>query len=145
MAENEKLIQLIKTQIEIENEHVRKLGDLEKKIDTAAARLLLYEMRLDSQKHAGILTEILLTLKGVPPNKTLWDYRIDSYVDQLAIARALENHVKMETDVLNHVQEEIEHTKDAGLKLLLQHIAADEEKHHEILNEVIKHSSRIGP
>jgi len=145
MEANEKLIQLIKQQVKIENEHVKRITELEKKCDNAAARLLLLEMRLDSQKHAGILDGILKVLSGVPSSKTLWDYKIESYVDQLAVKKELENHVKMETDVLNHVQEEIRQTNDEGLKLLLQHIADDEKKHHKILETIVKNAYKIKP
>lgn len=107
------------------------INELMKKVDTAAAQLLLLEMRLDSQKHANILGGILRVLKGIHPSKALWEYEIESYVDRIAVKRELENHVKMETEVLSHVEKEIGHTKDEGLKLLLQHIAYDEKKHHK--------------
>jgi len=70
MEQKDKLIPLIKKQITIEKEHVKRITELEKKVRNAAAKLLLLEMRLDSEKHAGILTGILETLKGVPPSKT---------------------------------------------------------------------------
>jgi rubrerythrin len=143
MAANEKLIQLIKKQIGIENEHVKHLTDLESKIDNAAAKLLLLEMKLDSQKHAGILDGILKVIDGMPPSKTLWDYRVENYVDKLAVKKALENHIKMETDVLHQVQEQIRHTDDEGIRLLLQHIADDEKKHHKILETIVKNVYKI--
>ena len=145
MENKEKLIELVKKQIEIEKEHVKRISELQKKVDNPAAQLLLLEMRLDSQKHANILGGILKVLKGIPPSKALWEYRIDSYVDKLAVKKELENHVKMETEVLDHVEEEIKQTKDEGLKLLLQHIADDEKKHHKILETIVKYSYRINP
>jgi bacterioferritin (cytochrome b1) len=92
-------------------------------------------MRLDSQKHANILSAILTVLKGVPPSKTLWEHRVDSYVDRFVVKKELEKHVEMETEVLNHVEDEIAQTQDEGFKLLLQHIAEDEKKHHKILKQ----------
>jgi len=145
MEKREKLIQLIKKQIRIEKEHVKRIDELQKKVDTAAAQLLLLEMRLDSQKHANILGGILKVLKGIPPSKALWQYRIESYVDKLAVKKELENHVKMETEVLDHVEKEIKQTNDEGLKLLLQHIAEDEKKHHKILETIVKYSYKISP
>ena len=52
--------------------------------------------------------------------------------------KELENHVKMETDVLMHVKREISGTQDEGLKLLFQHIAEDEKKHRKIMEAIIK-------
>lgn len=143
MKSNENLVKLIKQQIEIENEHVKHITELEKTVDSAAARLLLLEMKFDSQKHAGILEGILTVLAGIPPSKTMWEYRVESYVDQLAVRKALEAHVKMETDVLNHVHEEIRQTDDEGIKLLLQNIADDEKKHHKILETIVKNAYKI--
>lgn len=145
MGQKEELIQLIKKQIKIEKEHVKRINELVKKVDTAAAQLLLLEMRLDSQKHANILDGILKVFRRMPPSKVLWNYKIESYVDNLVVKKELENHVKLETEVLGHVEKEIKQTKDEGLKLLLQHIADDEKKHHKILETIVKYSYKINP
>jgi rubrerythrin len=91
------------------------------------------------------LTSILKVLRGVPPSQTIWEYRLESYVDPFVVKKELENHMKMETAVLTHVEEEIKQTKDEGLKLLLQHIADDEKKHHKILETIVKYSYKINP
>jgi hypothetical protein len=70
---------------------------------------------------------------------------VDSYVDQFAVKQELENHVKKEDEILAHVQKEMEYTKDEGLKLLLQHIADDEKKHHKILELIVKNQYRLSP
>lgn len=57
--------------------------------------------------------------------------------------KRLEEHVRMEADVLAHVEEEMRHTRDEGLKLLLRHIAEDERKHHKILEEIVKNLYKI--
>ena len=145
METRERVIELIRKQIEIERENVRQVNETEKKIDNAAAKLSLLEIRLDSQKHADILNGILKVLSGVPPSKTLWEYRIESYIDPFVVKRELESHVKREDEMLKHVEEEIKQTKDEGLKLLLQHIADDERKHHDILEAIVKHLHRIKP
>lgn len=143
METRERLIELIKKQIEIEENNVRQVSETEKKIDNAAAKMSLLEIRLDSQKHADILNGILEVLRGVPPSKTLWEYRIESYIDPFVVKRELESHIKREDEMLDHVEKEIKQTKDEGLKLLLQHIADDERKHHDILEAIVKHLHKI--
>jgi rubrerythrin len=145
MEDKGKLVQLLKEQMEVENEHVERIGELMKKVDSAAAQLLLLEMRLDSQKHAGILAGIIKVMRQMPPSKVLWTHQIESYVDKLAVKKELENHVSLETEVLKHVEEEMKQTKDEGLKLLLQHIAEDEKKHHKILETIVRYAYKIGP
>ena len=145
MERKERITELLKKQIGIENDHVGRLKELEKKVGTAAARLLLIEMRLDSTKHATILSEIIEIMNRLTPSQTLWSYKVDSYVDKQSVKKELENHVKMESDVIAHVEEEIRQTDDEGLKLLLEHIVADEKKHHQILETIVKYSYKIKP
>lgn len=145
METRERVIELIRKQIEIEEDNVRQVSETEKKVDNAAAKMCLLEIQLDSQKHADILNGILEVLRGVPPSKTLWEHRIESYIDPFVVKRELESHVKREDEMLKHVEEEIKQTKDEGIKLLLQHIADDERKHHDILEAIVKHLHRIKP
>ncbi|MCJ7424100.1 hypothetical protein MUP01_07515 [Candidatus Bathyarchaeota archaeon] len=138
MEDREKLVKLIEEHIKIANEDVHSLIELEKSVNLSAAKLLVNEMKLDSRKHVGILTAILDALLSCPPSKTLWEHKLDSYIDPILVKKELENHVKMETDVLMHVEREINSTQDEGLKLLFQHIAEDEKRHHKIMETIIK-------
>ncbi len=143
MEKKDEIIQLIKRHINIERDHVLRLNEIRKKVDNAAAKLLLLEMQLDSKKHEDILTAILTTIEGVPSSKTLWQYRLEGYIDPILARKEVENHIQMETDVLAHVEEEIKKTKDESIKMLLQHIAEDEKKHHKILEEIAKNTYKI--
>ena len=145
MKRNDKLVQLIKEQIEIEKENVKQVGETEKKVGNAAAELFLNVIKLDSKKHADILNGILKVLRGIPPSKTLWEHRMEKYIDPFVVKRELENHMDRETAMIVHVEEEIKQTEDEGLKLLLQHIADDERKHHKILQTVVKHLHKVNP
>lgn len=143
MEENEELIQLLEKHVGIEKDQVKRLSGIAKKTGNAAAKLLLSEMQLDSMKHADILNAILNVVKQAPVSKTLWQYELDAYVDPVLVRREVENHMKMEDEVLVHVEKEIKQTKDEGIKLLLQHIAEDERKHHKILEEIVKNTFKI--
>jgi len=145
METRERLIELIRAQIEVEKENVRQVTETEKKVDNAAAKLSLLEIRLDSQKHADILNGILEVLSGVPPSQTLWEYRISRYIDPFLVKGELENHEKREARMIDHVEEEIKQTKDEGIKLLLQHVLEDERKHHKILETIVKHLHKVNP
>lgn len=145
METRERLIELIRAQIKVEKENVRQVTETEKKVDNAAAKLSLLEIRLDSQKHADILNGILEVLSGVPPSQTLWEYRLSSYIDPFLVKGELENHEKREARMIDHVEEEIKQTKDEGIKLLLQHVLEDERKHHKILETIVKHLHKVNP
>ena len=145
MKRNDKLVQLIKEQIEIEKENVRQVGETEKKVGNAAAELFLNVIKLDSKKHVDIFNGLLKVLRGIPPSKTLWEHRMESYIDPFVVKRELENHMEREDAMIVHVEEEIKQTEDEGLELLLQHIADDERKHHKILQTVVKHLHKVNP
>jgi len=143
MPQESKLMRLVKQQLNVEREHVKRLTELRKKVSNAAGRLLLLEMRLDSEKHAAIMAEMLEILKGVPPTTSLWDHDLEEYIDEAIVKKEFEEHVKKESDVLAHIEEELKHTKDEGLNLLLQNISEDEKKHHRIIQTIIKNLYKL--
>ncbi|MGB9134459.1 MAG: hypothetical protein WCC63_02570 [Candidatus Bathyarchaeia archaeon] len=137
------MVGLITRQIEIEKEHAKHLRDVSKRVTIAAARLLLLEMRLDSEKHAAILTEMLEVIGGVPVEKSLWNLRLEEYVDEALVKREFEDHVKKEIVALKQLKEEVKHRNDESLKLLFENIEEDEQKHHKIIQSIVRNLYRI--
>ncbi len=143
MKSKDKLIELIKKQIEIEKKIGKSVEKQLETVDTAAAKLLLTEMKYDAKKHASILQGILDVIAD--SDVLLWDYKLNSYVDKLVVEKELERHIEIEQDTLNLVKEEIDKTNDGGIKLLLQHIAEDEDRHHTLLRTIVNNSYKISP
>jgi len=137
MPSESALVKMIKKQMEIEKHMEKELKEQERSVHNAAAKLLLLEVRHDASKHAEMLKELLKQIQRAP-NTLLWNFKIDSYVDTEVVRRKLEEHVKLEADVLRELQEQIKREKDEGIKLLLQHIADDEDKHHKIMEHIVK-------
>ena len=140
MKPNSVLIKMLQAHKKSEANMVILVANLEKKVHTAAAKLLLAEMRHDSQKHEDILDEVLNVLEDKPQPELLWDARIDSYVDMQVVKKELEKHIKLESDMLHDVEKEIKETDDEALKTLLTHIAEDEKKHHKNMELIIRKS-----
>ncbi len=140
----ETLEKLVTEQIKVERSFVTAVEKEIKDVRNVAARLLLLETQKDSEKHAIILEGILKVISQKDA-KPLWDTLQDSYVDELVVKRSLENHIKTEMVMLGHIEKEMKATKDDGIRLLLEHIASDEKKHHKILETVIKQSYKIKP
>ena len=65
MQLHEDLVRIIEEQIGIEKESVASFAETEQRVGTGIAKLLLCEMRMDSQKHASILEGVLETLKSI--------------------------------------------------------------------------------
>jgi len=142
MSSESALVRMIKKQMKIEKQMEKELMEQEKSVHNAAAKLLLLEVRHDAAKHAEMLKELLKQIERAP-NTLLWNFKIDSYVDSEVVRRKLEEHVKIEADVLHELHEQIKREKDEGIRLLLQHIADDEDKHHKILDQIVKKSYTV--
>jgi rubrerythrin len=148
MKSGKELISLIQAQIKLEKNTSKQIEKLEKATANLAAKLLLAEMRFDTEKHAKILQTLLDFLEQKEPeiaSRTLWNVKIHSYVDTIVAKKMLEEHVGVETKMLKHVEEEMEKTEDDALKLLLKHIADDEKKHHKIMETILKKAFKMGP
>jgi len=141
MKLKDKLIKLIKKQIGIEKQIGKSVEKQLEMVHTAAAKLLLTEMRYDARKHASILQGILNVIAD--SDSPLWESEIDSYVDKEVVKRELQRHIDIEQDTLNLVKEEIKQTDDEGIKLLLGHIAEDEDRHHKLLRTIVSNSYKI--
>ena len=138
----ERLIELVKKQKAIEDEVSKSVETQLEQVNTAAGRLLLTEMKFDARKHSAILQGILDVIEK-NSDVQLWDYKIDSYVDKLVVRKELEKHIAIEKDTLDMAKEEMRHTDDEGIKLLLQHIAEDEDRHHALLKTIVSNSYKI--
>jgi len=144
MKAGDSVADLVKRQKLSEESMVKTVEALEQKVHTEAARLLLSELRFDSTKHAQICEQILKVLEKTKPER-LWDARIESYVDMQVVKKELERHIKLEDSMLKDVEKIIATTKDEAIKLLLNHIAEDEKKHHKNVQTVIQKSYAIAP
>ncbi len=139
---------MVKAHIKLEENTAKKIRELEEATANLAARLFLAEMRFDTEKHAKILKTMRDLMKQREPEairETLWETRIHSYVDAVVAKRMLKDHVKVETDMLKRVEEEIKGTDDDALKLLFKHIADDEKKHHKIMETILRKAYEMGP
>jgi len=145
MKPNSELIRMLKAHSESEANMVNLVANLEEKVHTAAAKLLLAEMRFDSQKHEAILDEVLNVLEDKPQPELLWDARIESYVDMQIVKKELEKHMQLESDMLGDVEKEVKETNDETVKTLLAHIAEDEKKHHKNIELIIRKSYSFSP
>ena len=143
MSSQGSFIEMLRVHMKAEAYMIQVCAELEKKVHTAAAKLLLAEMRLDSVKHEGILREILNVIEkqpSPPPETKLWDYRIESFVDMEVARKELQRHVNVEADMLHDIENVIKATPDEALKVLLSHIAEDEKKHNKNIELIIKKS-----
>ena len=130
------MIDLVREQVQIEKESAARLGETEQKVGTGAAKLLLVEMRCDSQKHAAILEAILEALEGAQSSKPLWQQAFSGFADPIMVKREIENHKTLGKSMVAHIQKEMSKTDDEAVRTLLQHLTEDEKRHSEILDTI---------
>jgi len=135
-----RLSELIKEQIKLEHETARKLGILEERMDSIAARLLIREMQLDSKKHAEILEAALKAIKGP---ESLWEFTLDIEADKKAVKKELEKHIEVEEKMMRQIAEESGKTDDEAIKLLLKHFEEDEKKHHASIQTILSRAYKM--
>ena len=133
-----RMVGLITQQIEVEKEYAKHLREVSKRVTVAAARLLLLEMRLDSEKHAAILTEMLEVLGGVPVEASLWEHKLGEYVDEALVKKEFEGHVRKEKAALEKLKDMVKDRKDETLRILFGNIEEDEKRHHKIIQSIVK-------
>jgi rubrerythrin len=136
LESDRELVDLIRDQVEIEKESAERLAETEQKVGTGAAKLLLIEMRCDSQKHAAVLEAILEALKGGQSSKSLWQRAFSGFADPIIVKREIENHRTLGKSMVAHIQKEISKTDDEAVRTLLQHLTEDEKRHSEILDSI---------
>ncbi len=141
--EYDELLAMLEKNRELELKNVQMSQEKEEQLKSAGAKLILYQIRMDSTKHAQILQTLIDTIKEGTP-EYLWDYRIDRYVGQVATERALQKHVEIEKEMIQHHEAIIKKTDDRGIQMILQHIVDDEKRHHKMLMEVIKQLHKLG-
>lgn len=146
MKAEKDLVEMVRIQIKMERNTARKIRELEEVVANLAAKLFLAEMRFDTEKHAKILRTMLDLMKRLEADRfptKFWNKETHEYVDALVARRTLQNHVKVETRMLKHVKEQIRKTDDEALKLLFRHIAADEKKHHKIMETILEKAFKM--
>ena len=136
MEPRRELIDLVREQVQIEKESAARLRETELKVGTGAAKLLLVEMRCDSQKHAAILETIPEALEGDQSSKPLWQQAFSGFADPIIVKREIENHKTLGKSMVAHIQKEMSKTDDEAVRTLLQHLTEDEKRHSEILDTI---------
>jgi len=117
-----------KEQIELERHIVKSVTDSLKTVRNPVVKQVLSAIALDSQKHAGIYNAAM-SISAVTPALTDEEYR--------ELENITAKHIKDEEKAIFALEQIMPNLKDEKVKLLLESIASDERKHHELLRKVV--------
>jgi ribonucleotide reductase beta subunit family protein with ferritin-like domain len=113
----------------VENEIVSSINKALVKIKNPAVRGVLKGISLDSVKHAEMYKAAIELLSSVPPALTQAEY------DELL--KFVKKHIAEEERAILSMEEVMNQVEDEKVKLLLEAIFSDEQRHHKLLSEIM--------
>ena len=130
MKTKSELISFMKEQIKVENEIVDSLNSALVEVKNPPVRGVLKGISLDSVKHAEMYAAATELLTSVSQALTQ---------EQLDKQKALvEKHIHLEAELIKKISKVLPAVENEKVKLLLNAILADEERHHALLKMVLE-------
>jgi len=132
------LLDFMKQQIVIEKRIVNSLNKGVKEIKNPPVKGVLKGISLDSVKHAELYTAAITLLTEV--SQALSQENLD------AQRKLVENHIKMEADLIAKIEAMMPSVENKKAKFLLDIILTDEKRHHAMLKtilEIIVHAETV--
>jgi rubrerythrin len=132
------LLDFMRQQIVIEKSIVNSLNKGVKEIKNPPVKGVLKGISLDSVKHAELYTAAITLLTEV--SQALSQENLD------AQRKLVENHIKMEADLIAKIEAMMPSVENKKAKFLLDIILTDEKRHHAMLKtilEIIVHAETV--
>jgi uncharacterized membrane-anchored protein YjiN (DUF445 family) len=130
MLSKEEMIRFFEKQVFLENEIVSSINNALAKIRNPAVKGVLKGISLDSVKHGEMYKAAIELLSSVPPALSQQEF------DELLMF--VKKHIAEEEKAIISMEEVMNQVEDEKVKLLLEAIFADEQRHHKLLNAVME-------
>jgi len=125
---DEELIRMLKEQRSFEQNTADSLSASVNRTKNSIVRLFLNRLVLDSLKHADLLQALIDLNTGA----------IVADIDKYRMKKELNNHILSEKEMLSRAQKIAGKVEDERTRGLLSQIVEDEQRHHKILNELLR-------
>ncbi|UCE16318.1 MAG: ferritin-like domain-containing protein [Candidatus Bathyarchaeota archaeon] len=122
------LTKFFEEQITLEEEIVRSMNLALRTLTNPVVKGVLKGISLDSIKHAEIY-KAAIEVASLPPAVTEEDFG--------RLKETVKKHVEYEERTLERLNHVIEKTRNEKVKFLLESIASDEKRHHNLLNKIM--------
>jgi len=130
LSSTDELVDLFKNQIKIEQIIVDSVKKGLVEIENPAVKGVLKGISLDSAKHAEMYSSAINLLTSVP--QALTERNLDKQ------RKLVEKHIRLEAEIIQRLSEAIPSIQNEKVKLLLNAILSDEERHHSLLKKVLE-------
>jgi len=128
--QNEKLLIFFREQIKLENKIVNLAEENAKATDNVLISELIRGIALDSRKHANLLTAAIAMASG--PTPLIEEQQMD------VLGEHIKEHMKLEEEAIRTYKEQLKTVEDERMRLILQYLVNDEERHHALLTRIDK-------
>jgi len=129
MLSKEEIAKFFEKQVVLENEIVASINKALVNIRNPAVKGVLKGISLDSVKHGEMYKAAIELLLTVPPALSQQEF------DELL--EFVKKHIAEEERAIISMEEVMNQVEDEKVKLLLEAIFADEQRHHKLLNAVM--------
>jgi len=130
MLSKEEITKFFEKQVFMENEIVTSINKALVKIRNPAVKGVLKGISLDSVKHGEMYKAAIELLSTVPPALSQQEF------DELL--KFVKKHITEEEKAIVSMEEVMNQIEDEKVKLLLEAIFSDEQRHHKLLNDVME-------
>ncbi|MHA1862485.1 MAG: hypothetical protein ACTSWA_01855 [Candidatus Thorarchaeota archaeon] len=135
MSTDSEIIEIFKSQIEVEQATLNKLFKLEEEAEETAVRLCFMDLRLDTFKHVKFLEAMIELLDTTPCDE--WSAKVGRYAGRVKLERELNNLMSDERDMIGFLDNALNMIGDPIARLLLQHMKEEERSHHDGLEKLV--------
>lgn len=126
--EEKDVVKFFREQAAFEEEIIESVNEALMNIKNAVVKSILKGMALDSSKHASIYRAAEQIIKVAP---ALTENELEE------LKKVLRWHIDSEEKVIKRLQQALKKTQDKKIRLLLKAIAADERRHHKLLDAIM--------
>ena len=130
------VIDIFKTQIELEQKTLDRLVKLEEDAKETAVRLAFMDLRLDTWKHIKFLEGMIELLTTTPCDE--WSAKVGRYAGRVKLERELETLRRDEDRMIDLLSKAIKKVNDPVATLLLEHLKEEEKSHSTDLQKLVK-------
>jgi len=130
LTQKDSLVQFLRDQMKVERRIVTSLNKSLHDIGNPAVKAVLKGISLDSVKHEQMYDSAATLMTTV--SKALSQENLDQQ------KQLIENHIKIEAELIGKINRKLPTVKDKKVQLLLKAILADEKRHHKLLKQVLE-------
>ncbi len=134
-GKEEKLIGLMREQIDVEKRNLEALAQAENEAKETAVRLALMNMRLDTWKHQKFLEGMIEMMTTTPCDE--WSAKVGRYAGRVKLERDLEEFMNDENDMIKLANEALGLVNDPLAAFLLEKLKEEEERRFGELEELV--------